>query len=113
MFKKLIFPAVSRFLASKFSGWLSLGLFTLVGGFLWAFDERGDELKLLKEQCLAKNSPATTELADELVTRYEQDLKELQDQLANTEHACLDWVYDPDAEASRSNPSVRPTTEEK
>ena len=94
------------FLTSKFSGYLALAALSGVLGLGWYIDNLRSNYALLQEKCLQRTNPAAESFAEELRDANQQKFDELRSILADAEHACLEWVYDPNNPPAGTNPPV-------
>jgi hypothetical protein len=91
----VILNLATKFLASKFSGYLALGLVIAAGSLYWYIDELRDDYAALKRECLVSISPEVEEISQELKQIRIEEYDRLRKILADAKHPCLDWVYDP------------------
>lgn len=85
----------TKFLASKFSGYIALLALSGVLALGWYIDDLRSDYALLKEKCYQRTNPAAESFAEELKSANQNKFDELRSILDGAEHACLEWVYDP------------------
>lgn len=109
-----LFSLGSGFLTSKLSGWIALAAVSAIFALWWRYDYITDQLaKCRADTYLARNeNPEIRQITDELKRRSTEEFDALRDRLDDAEHPCLDWVYDPYAQADEGSAVRDPRTGE-